>query len=115
MSEKRPLKQRYEMNPLIHAVTDAKKTGVDEMDVHPAEVLLRIGKAEFSVVDMVALCEPIGPYRNGDPEAEDKPDESQPEGKRCANDDDRATVTKMDTALDYIKSELEAAPELDSP
>jgi len=115
MSEKRPLRHRYEMNALIHAVTDAKKTGVDEMDVHPAEVLLRIGKAEFSVVDMVDICAPIGPYRNGDPEDEGRPDESQPEGKRHANDDDKVNVSKMDTAIDYIKSELEAAPELDSP
>jgi len=114
-SVKRPLKQRYEMNALIHAVTDAKKTGVDEMDVHPAEVLLRISKAEFSVTDTVILCGPIGPYRNGDAEAAGAPDPRDPEGKRHANDEDKTSVSKLDAALDYIKSELEAAPELDSP
>ena len=54
------------------------------------------------------LCEPIGPYREGDAEDENKPDESQPEGKRAANDDDKPAVAKLDAALDYIKSELEA-------
>jgi len=114
-SARRPLKHRYEMNALIHAVTDAKKTGVDEMDVHPAEVLLRIAKAEFSVTDTVILCEPIGPARNSDPDAEGAPDPRDPEGKRAAGDDDKVAVSKLDAALDYIKSELEAAPELDSP
>lgn len=115
MSAKRPLAYRHDMNALIHAVTDAKRTGVDEMDVHPAEVLLRIAKAEFNVRDQTAQCEPIGPYRNGPTEGEDLPDERDPEGKRFANDDDKSDVGKLDSAIDYIKSELEAAPELDSP
>lgn len=67
------------------------------------------------MTDTVTLCEPIGPYRNGDAEAEGAPDPRDPEGKRHANDDDKTAVSKLDAALDYIKSELEAAPELDSP
>ena len=58
------------MNPLIKAVTTANEVGVDELEVHPADVLLRVAKAEFNVGDELKNCITIGPNRNTEPPEE---------------------------------------------
>lgn len=112
LSVQRPLKHRYDMNPLIKAVGTSKQVGVDEQHVHTAEVLLRIAKAEFNVQDELQKCLAIGPSRNKPP-----PEEGEPpvKGKRTADPSDVATVKQLDEAIDYIKAEMEAAPGLESP
>eukprot|EP00656_Telonema_subtile_P050861 TRINITY_DN669_c0_g1_i4.p1 TRINITY_DN669_c0_g1~~TRINITY_DN669_c0_g1_i4.p1 ORF type:complete len:485 (+),score=155.60 TRINITY_DN669_c0_g1_i4:77-1531(+) len=112
LSDRRPLKHRYDMNSLIKTVTRAHQVGVPAKQVHPAEVLLRIAKAEFSVCDELQSCQPVAPNRNMPP-----PDEGEPplKGKRSADMTDAAKVALLDAAIEYIQSEMSSAPELVSP